>query len=321
MVVHLQPLSLVINIAQAAHCRLDEVLIIFRFLISKYIDLRGKATSVEEKLMIQAIIDSLKKCWSKCDQDVFLAAVILNPLYRIKHFTRIRKFNNARIMTLLVKLWDQLFPNTPSDESQTELLEYLEGHRDYGVEFTNWVDLVRSSAETEAYPLKMYEGICFQDTEPTPLQKFAHRIFSICANSASCEHLFSLFSAVLTKLRSRLGLKDLTNLAELCLHLRDEYTQMGDKKGRLHRARKIIPDPLHPPPPVTSETSTDSLQSDDLSVSEQPETHNEDEDYHSLRSIASILAQRSFDDEDATGSASLFSNVPLQQLFNFMDES
>lgn len=220
--------------------------------------------------MIQAIIDSLKKCWSKCDQDVFLAAVILNPLYRIKHFTRIRKFNNARIMTLLVKLWDQLFPNTPSDESQTELLEYLEGHRDYGVEFTNWVDLVRSSAETEQKrpdPLKMYEGICFQDTEPTPLQKFAHRIFSICANSASCEHLFSLFSAVLTKLRSRLGLKDLTNLAELCLHLRDEYTQMGDKKGRLHRARKIIPDPLHPPPPVTSETSTDSLQSDDLGLS------------------------------------------------------
>ncbi|KAG2364262.1 hypothetical protein BDR07DRAFT_1402004 [Suillus spraguei] len=156
----------------------------------------------------------------------------------------------------------------------------------------------------------MYEGIRFQDTQPTPLQKFAHRIFSICANSASCERLFSLFGAVLTKLQS-----------QLCLHLRDEYTRMGDKKGRLRRARKIIPDPLHPPPPVTSETSTDSLQPDDLSVSEQPETHNEDEDYHSLGSIASVLAQRSFDDEDATGSASLFSNVPLQQLFNFMDES
>lgn len=271
MVVHLQPLSLVINIAQAAHCRLDEVLIIFGFLISRYIDLRGKATSVEEKSMIQAIIDSLEKRWSKCDQDVFLAAVILNPLYRIKPFTRLRKFTNAGIVTLLVKLWDRFFPNTPSDKFRTELLEYLEGHGDYGVEFTNWVDLVRSSAETERKrpdPLKMYEGIRFQDAEPTPLQKFAHRIFSICANSASCERLFSLFGTVLTKLRSRLGLKGLTDLAELRLHLRDEYMQMGDKKGRLRRARKIIPDPLHPPPPppVTSETSTDSLQPEDLGL-------------------------------------------------------
>lgn len=105
MVGHLQPLSLVINIAQAAHCRLDEVLIIFSFLISRYIVLRGKASSVEENSIIQAIIDSLKKRWSKCDQDVFLAAVVLNPLYRIKPFARLRKFTNAGLMTLFVKLW------------------------------------------------------------------------------------------------------------------------------------------------------------------------------------------------------------------------
>ncbi|KAG2072841.1 hypothetical protein BDR04DRAFT_1096046 [Suillus decipiens] len=99
--------------------------------------------------------------------------------------------------------------------------------------------------------------------------------------------------------------------------------QMGDKKGCLRHARKIIPDPLHPPPPppVTSETSTDSLQPEDLSVSEQPETRNEDEDDHSLGSIASVLAQCSFDDEDTTGSESLPNDIPLQQLFNFADES
>ncbi|KAG1751490.1 uncharacterized protein EDB91DRAFT_1045286 [Suillus paluster] len=241
MVVHLQPLSLVINIAQAAHCCLDKVLIIFSFLISKYVDLQGKATSVEEQSMIQAIIDSLKKHWSKCNQDVFFAAVILNPLYRIKPFARLHKFTNAGIMTLLVKLWDQIFPNTPSDQFQTELLQHLEGNKDYGKEFINWVDLVQSSAETKACliifeyfllsfmtctlqqkcpdPLKMYKGICFQDTQPTPLQKFTHQIFSICTNSASCERLFSLFGTVLTKLQSHFGLKGLTDSAELCLHL------------------------------------------------------------------------------------------------------
>ncbi|KAG2064088.1 hypothetical protein BDR04DRAFT_1110623, partial [Suillus decipiens] len=35
-------------------------------------------------------------------------------------------------------------------------------------------------------PLKMYDAICYQDVEPTPLQKFVRRIFSICANLASC---------------------------------------------------------------------------------------------------------------------------------------
>ncbi|KAG1891625.1 uncharacterized protein F5891DRAFT_924523, partial [Suillus fuscotomentosus] len=42
---------------------------------------------------------------------------------------------------------------------------------------------------------------------------------SICANSASCERLFSLFGTVLTKLCSCLSLKGLTDLAELRLHL------------------------------------------------------------------------------------------------------
>ncbi|KAG2070547.1 hypothetical protein BDR04DRAFT_1099797 [Suillus decipiens] len=32
----------------------------------------------------------------------------------------------------------------------------------------------------------MYDGICYQDVKPTPLQKFIQQIFSICANSASC---------------------------------------------------------------------------------------------------------------------------------------
>ncbi|KAG0693377.1 hypothetical protein DFH29DRAFT_985488 [Suillus ampliporus] len=84
---------------------LARFLIIFGFLISRYIALQGKASSVEENSMIQAIIDSLEKPWSKCDQDVFLAAVVLNPLYRIKPFACLHKFTNAGLMTLFVKLW------------------------------------------------------------------------------------------------------------------------------------------------------------------------------------------------------------------------
>ncbi|KAG1885189.1 hypothetical protein F4604DRAFT_1918847 [Suillus subluteus] len=123
-------------------------------------------------------------------------------------------------------------------------------------------------------------------------------------------NLFSLFSTVLKKLQSHLGLKGLTDLAESCLHLRDEYMQIGDKKGHLRRAMKIIPDPLHPPPPVTSETSTYSLQPDDLSVSEQPDTHNEDEDDHSLVSITSVapLAMRTLQVQCLYSMMSSFNN-------------
>ena len=35
--------------------------------------------------------------------------------------------------------------------------------------------------------------------EPTPLQKLAKRLLAVCANSASCERLFSLFGIILTK--------------------------------------------------------------------------------------------------------------------------
>ncbi|KAG0698065.1 hypothetical protein DFH29DRAFT_781937, partial [Suillus ampliporus] len=80
----------------------------------------------------------------------------------------------------------------------------------------------------------------FQLKSLSPLQMIAQCIFSICANSASCEWLFSLFGMILTKLRSRLGLAKMLNLAELRLHLRDEYTRRGSVKNRLCRPRHII---------------------------------------------------------------------------------
>ncbi|KAG0693378.1 hypothetical protein DFH29DRAFT_881477 [Suillus ampliporus] len=156
----------------------------------------------------------------------------------------------------------------------------------------------------------MYNGIHFQDIELTPLQKFAQKFFSICANLASCERLFSILA----------HLKGLTDLTELHLHLWDKYMQMGDKKGRLHRIRKIIPDPL---PATVTITPADAVPDDLSSESEQLETEDRDaSDYdHSLGHIASVLAQRSLEDEDTTDVESAFNDIPLQQLFNFKDES
>ncbi|KAG1742941.1 hypothetical protein EDB19DRAFT_1907425 [Suillus lakei] len=98
--------------------------------------------------------------------------------------------------------------------------------------------------------------------------------------------------------------------------------QMGGRKGRLHCTRKIIPDPLPPPTTVTI-TPAGSVPDDLSPESEQLETQDGDtiDDDHSLGHIASILAQCSLEDEDTIDVGSAFNDIPLQQLFNFQDES
>ncbi|OJA08695.1 hypothetical protein AZE42_13152, partial [Rhizopogon vesiculosus] len=88
MLTHIGPLALAVNFAQAAHCRLDEVLIILGYLVSRYHDLLNTTTSTDDQIGFHAIINSLEKRWSKSDQTVFLAAVILNPLYKAKPFAQ-----------------------------------------------------------------------------------------------------------------------------------------------------------------------------------------------------------------------------------------
>lgn len=100
--------------------------------------------------------------------------------------------------------------------------------------------------------------------------------------------------------------------------------QMGDKKGRLRRIRKIIPNPLPPPATVTITPAGSNSVPDDLSSeSEQLETQDGDnsDDDHSLGHIASVLAQRSLEDKDTIDMGFGFNDIPLQQLFNFEDES
>ncbi|KAG1720850.1 ribonuclease H-like domain-containing protein [Suillus lakei] len=324
MLTHIGPLALAVNFAQAAHCRLDEVLIILGYLISKYLSLLETTTSPDDQIGLRAIIDSLEKRWSKCDQTVFIAAVILNPLYKAKPFAQIRQFTTAGITSLLLKLW-QWFQSSPVPESlRKEILDYLQDRGDYKC-FSEWAEGEQNAAETQRErpdPLRMYKGIRFPDKPLSPLQMLAQRIFSICANSASCEWLFSLFGLILTKLRSRLALEKMLDLAELRLHLQDEYMRRGSVKDRLRCPRHIIPDPL---PPQNKDPTT-MASSDEITPEITPETNrfDSDSDENSLTSIAEALGQCSeLDDaEDPAATFTLiFEQIQLQQLFNFSDDT
>lgn len=63
-------------------------------------------------------------------------------------------------------------------------------------------------------PTNFWKGFLGHSGTPEPIVKLALHIFSVCANSASCERLFSVFGNILTKLRNRLGTKTLTLLAD-----------------------------------------------------------------------------------------------------------
>ena len=79
-------------------------------------------------------------------------------------------------------------------------------------------------------PLQVYTDFCFPGRDPPPFMLLARRVLSICANSASCERLFSVFGTTLTKLRNQLGTTTLNALSELKMHIRDKHLWKQTRK-------------------------------------------------------------------------------------------
>ena len=119
----------------------------FGFLTLKYQEMLA-ASSGEEKVMVSAIIDSLEKRWDKSDQEVFVAAVILNPMYKTKPFAQIHKFTYASIYSLLVKLWKHFYHGSePPVQLQQEMMAYFRGVGDYE-SMDTWVQATIQTSAT-----------------------------------------------------------------------------------------------------------------------------------------------------------------------------
>jgi hypothetical protein len=142
---HLELLALAACMTQSAHCCLDQVLLVFGLLYQEYTDMIFNTDAHTEPL--HAILDSIKKRWAKCDQDVFIAALILNPVFKLTPFTKISRFNNASVLDLLSRLWTRFYQSPPPDEMFTELMDYL---GDVGTfqTFPNWCVQIEQNAET-----------------------------------------------------------------------------------------------------------------------------------------------------------------------------
>lgn len=74
-----------------------------------------------------AILNSLEKRWSNTDQDVFIAAVILNPFFKHKPFKPLNRFQPASIYDSFLRLWGRFFPeeDLPRVTLYENVLDYL----------------------------------------------------------------------------------------------------------------------------------------------------------------------------------------------------
>ena len=102
---------------------MDEVLLTFGSLFMQY------QTMDDDKDVQDAILSSLEKRWAKADQEVFIAAVLVNPLFRVSPFRRLDFLNRSGIRALFTRLWKRFYPSeTPSFEFATHIINFIDGN-------------------------------------------------------------------------------------------------------------------------------------------------------------------------------------------------
>jgi hypothetical protein len=74
-----------------------------------------------------AIMDSIEARWATADQEIFIAAVILNPFYQGSPFAPLQFLTNAGIHAILTRLWEHFFRTTPPPEFHEQITGYLRG--------------------------------------------------------------------------------------------------------------------------------------------------------------------------------------------------
>ena len=140
---HLEPLARAANVAQAASCRLDQILLIFGSLYIHYTSL----TDNEDKTGANAILHSIEQRWAKADQDVFIAAVILNPFVWILPFRASVSFLNlAGILSLLKRLYARFFKEPAPIELHRNLQDYLGSTGPTFHDLQSYMETIKSEA-------------------------------------------------------------------------------------------------------------------------------------------------------------------------------
>jgi hypothetical protein len=84
-------------------------------------------TDVDDVVGCNAIIESLEARWATADQEIFIAAVILNPFYQSTPFSALQFLTNVGIYSMLSRLWERFYQTSPPPEFHSQVTDYLHG--------------------------------------------------------------------------------------------------------------------------------------------------------------------------------------------------
>ncbi len=103
----------------------------------------------QDQIVCQAVLDSLSKRWSKMDQDVSIAAVILNPALKASLFKSSGFFNWATVYSLFLHLWRRFYSASPPPAIlRTQLDDYMKNSGIFAC-FPAWIDAEIELAKQE----------------------------------------------------------------------------------------------------------------------------------------------------------------------------
>lgn len=125
---HLEPLAMAANITQAANVCLDTVALTFTLLYHYFLTLPLETAQdrVAEEPIRKAVCATIDKCWLTSDQDVFIAAIILNPTYITKPFTSSIRFTVGGIHSLMERLYRRFFRTPAPPQLLMETQNYIQ---------------------------------------------------------------------------------------------------------------------------------------------------------------------------------------------------
>ena len=84
----------------------------------------------QDEVSRTAIINSIEKRWAKCDQEVFVAAVIVNPFYQTMPFNAdgaelSQWLTRAELRALFSRLYRRFFQSEPPADFFTDMYDFL----------------------------------------------------------------------------------------------------------------------------------------------------------------------------------------------------
>ncbi|KAG0705863.1 hypothetical protein DFH29DRAFT_799535, partial [Suillus ampliporus] len=117
----LEPIALMMNIHQAAYSKSEHISISFGFLSYCYLRIGDDTDLVAQNVVLK----SAEYCSGQVDQEVFIAAIAINPLYKDKPFSNISLMTYAGLMSLFSHLWKCFYGGMAPLKLFTDLNNYL----------------------------------------------------------------------------------------------------------------------------------------------------------------------------------------------------